>query len=167
RSNIHEGIDGTILILKHRLKSKDYRPEIQVVCNYEVLPEIYCFPGQLNQVFMNILANAIDMFDEVAQGYSFDELSAKAQQITIQTSLAESDSIEIRIKDNGKGMPEEICAKVFDRKFTTKAVGKGTGLGLAIAHQVVTEKHGGRLTVASEMGQGTEFLICLPIGKDS
>jgi predicted ATPase/signal transduction histidine kinase len=163
RANVHDGIDSTLLILKYRLKAKDFRPEIEVIRNYGNLPEINCFPGQLNQVFMNILANAIDMFDEIAEGQSFEELQASPQQITIQTQVVEPNSIEIHIRDNGKGISEEICSKIFDRKFTTKAVGKGTGLGLAIARQVIVEKHGGRLDVQSQIGEGTEFFIRLPI----
>ena len=163
KANIHEGIDSTILILKYRLKAKDFRPEIQVICDYGDLPDIHCFPGQLNQVFMNILANAIDMFDEMAQGYSFDDLKEKTQQITIQTQLVDTKSVEISISDNGQGMSEEVCAKIFDRKFTTKAVGKGTGLGLAIAHQVITEKHDGVIKVESSLEQGTSFILSLPI----
>jgi len=163
KANVHDGIDSTLLILKYRLKAKDFRPEIEVIRDYGNLPEINCFPGQLNQVFMNILANAIDMFDEIAEGRSFDQLQANPQRITIQTQVVEPHSIEIRIGDNGKGMSEEICSKIFDRKFTTKAVGKGTGLGLAIARQVIVEKHGGCLEVQSQIAQGTEFLIRLPI----
>jgi signal transduction histidine kinase len=163
KANVHDGIDSTLLILKYRLKAKDFRPEIEVIRDYGNLPEINCFPGQLNQVFMNILANAIDMFDEIAEGRSFDQLQANPQRITIQTQVVEPHSIEIRIGDNGKGMSEEICSKIFDRKFTTKAVGKGTGLGLAIARQVIVEKHEGSLEVQSQIAQGTEFLIRLPI----
>ena len=162
KANVHDGIDSTLLILKYRLKAKDFRPEIEVIRNYGDLPEINCFPGQLNQVFMNLLANAIDMFDEMAEGQSFKELQAHPQQITIQTQVVETDHVEICIRDNGKGMSEEICSKIFDRKFTTKAVGKGTGLGLAIARQVIVEKHSGSLKVRSEIAQGTEFIICLP-----
>lgn len=163
KTNIHEAIDSTLLILKYRLKAKDFRPEIKVVRDYAKLPEIKCFPNQLNQVFMNILANAIDMFDEVATSQSFDMLQADPQQITIRTYLVESHSVEIRISDNGKGMSEDICAKIFDWQFTTKTVDKGTGLGLAIAHQVVEQNHDGILQVQSVVDQGTDFLIRLPI----
>ncbi|NET09756.1 MAG: GAF domain-containing protein, partial [Symploca sp. SIO2B6] len=161
KANIHEGLDSTLLILKYRLKAKDFRPEIQVIKNYGELPDINCFPGQLNQVFMNILANAIDMFDEMAERHSLDGLKANPQQIQIQTQISGTHGVEIVIRDNGKGMSEDVCTKIFDRKFTTKAVGKGTGLGLAIAHQVIVEKHGGYLEVKSELGQGTEFVIHL------
>ncbi|HEY9628605.1 MAG TPA: AAA family ATPase [Coleofasciculaceae cyanobacterium] len=161
--NIHEGIDSTILILKHRLKASDKRPAIEVVTNYGNIPTLKCFPGQLNQVFMNLLANAIDVFDEAAQQVTFAELQSKPQTVTIQTALTQSNAIEIRISDNGKGISEAIRDKIFDHLFTTKGVGKGTGLGLAIARQIVVEKHEGSLEVQSEVGQGTEFCICLPM----
>ncbi|MBD2326321.1 response regulator [Alkalinema sp. FACHB-956] len=161
-ANLHEGIDSTLLILKYRLKANEYRPAIAVLQNYGEIPEIPCFPGQLNQVFMNILANAIDMFDEMAQSQSFATLKANPQQITIQTSLLDN-QVQISIRDNGKGMAEEVKAKIFDHLFTTKAVGKGTGLGLAIARQIVEDKHGGCLEVQSNFSEGTEFRIRLPI----
>jgi PAS domain S-box-containing protein len=161
-ANLHEGLDSTLLILKYRLKANEHRPAIEVIQDYSDLPSVECFPGQLNQVFMNILANAIDMFDEVAQQTSLANLKANLQTITIQTALA-ANTVEIRIRDNGRGMSEEIKAKIFDHLFTTKGVGKGTGLGLAIARQIVEEKHNGSLMVQSELGQGTEFCICLPI----
>ena len=144
------------------MKANNYRSAIQVTKDYGDLPTIECFPGQLNQVFMNILANAIDMFDEMAQTQSFKEIEANPQQITIRTQI-ESNQVYIRIRDNGKGMSQDVQAKIFDNLFTTKDVGKGTGLGLAIARQIVVEKHGGSLDVWSEPGQGTEFCICLPI----
>ncbi|BAZ42391.1 two-component hybrid sensor and regulator [Calothrix sp. NIES-4101] len=161
-ANLHEGLDSTLLILKYRLKANENRPAIQITQEYGDLPTIECFPGQLNQVFMNILANAIDVFDEMALTQSFKELEANPQQIIISTSI-ESDQVYIRIRDNGKGMSEEVQAKIFDHLFTTKDVGKGTGLGLAIARQIVVEKHGGSLEVQSELGQGTEFCIRLAI----
>ncbi|MEM7773633.1 MAG: ATP-binding protein, partial [Cyanobacteria bacterium P01_A01_bin.37] len=164
RASLHEGLDSTLLILKYRLKANSLRPEIKIIQEYGDLPEIDCFPGQLNQVFMNLLANAVDMFDEVAECTSYENLLSVPQQITVKTQLLEQDKVvEICIADNGKGMPEEILAKIFDRQFTTKAVGKGTGLGLAIAQQIVIDTHGGDLEVRSEVGQGTEFLIRLPI----
>jgi signal transduction histidine kinase len=160
--NIHEGINSTILILKHRLKTNDLRPAIEVVTNYGNLPQIECFPGQLNQVFMNILANAIDALEESNQGRSFEEIKANPNLITITTSI-ENHLVKIAIADNGKGMSEQVKNKIFDHLFTTKAVGKGTGLGLAIARQIVVEKHGGTLDVNSTPGEGTEFVITLPI----
>lgn len=163
-TNLHEGLDSTLLILKYRLKANEHRPAIEVMQRYGDLPCVACFPGQLNQVFMNILANAIDVFDEMAQQSSFAELQANPQQITVETTTAsEHNRVEIRIRDNGQGMTEDVKHRIFDHLFTTKDVGKGTGLGLAIAHQIVTETHGGELFVESELGQGSEFCIRLPI----
>jgi PAS domain S-box-containing protein len=156
--NIHEGIDSTILILKHRLKANDKHPAIEVITEYGNLPQIECFSGQLNQVFMNILANAIDALDESR----LKENKALKQQIFIQTSV-HNNYVEIKIADNGVGMDEEVRQKIFDHLFTTKTVGKGTGLGLAIARQIIVEKHGGSIQCNSSPGQGTEFVILIPI----
>ncbi|MGD1852265.1 MAG: PAS domain S-box protein, partial [Cyanophyceae cyanobacterium] len=163
RFDVHEGIDSTVLILRHRLKANERRPAIVVENQYGDLPEILCFPGQLNQVFMNILANAIDALDESIGDRSFKDIDTNSQQIKIHTSANENQII-ITVADNGPGMPDPVKAKVFDNLFTTKAVGKGTGLGLAIARQIVVETHSGRLAVQSQVGQGTEFIITLPIG---
>ena len=159
--DLHKGIDSTLLILKHRLKANDQRPAIEVIKHYGELPQVQCFPGQLNQVFMNILANAIDALEECSQGKSKDELEAAPNQITIKTAVVDK-QVYIHIRDNGSGMPDTVKQRIFDHLYTTKEVGRGTGLGLAIAHQIIVEKHGGRLTVQSELGQGTEFCIQLP-----
>jgi signal transduction histidine kinase len=160
--NLHEGIDSTILILRHRLKASEIRPAIEVVTNYGNIPAINCFPGQLNQVFMNILANAIDALDESNNGRSFEEIKANPNCITITTSV-ENHLVKIAIADNGKGMTESVKQKIFNHLFTTKAVGKGTGLGLAIARQIVEETHGGKLSCNSVLGEGTEFIIEIPV----
>ncbi len=160
--NIHEGIDSTILILKHRLKANEQRPAIDVITEYGVLPKIECFPGQLNQVFMNILANAIDALEESNNGRSFEEINANSNKIFIKTTVTEN-QIQVVIADNGIGMCEEVKQKIFDNLFTTKAVGKGTGLGLAISRQIIVEKHNGSLSVSSTLGKGSEFVITLPI----
>ncbi|MBE9226142.1 AAA family ATPase [Phormidium sp. LEGE 05292] len=161
--NIHDGLDSTILILKHRLKANENRPAIQVIKEFGTLPLVKCFPGQLNQVFMNILANAIDALEESNKERSFSEIQAHPNQITIQTAANEKgDCVLIRIKDNGVGMSEEIKHKLFDQLFTTKLAGQGTGLGLSIARQIVVEKHGGTLEVNSCIGCGSEFLISMP-----
>ena len=140
--NIYEGIDSTILILKHRLKTNDARPAIKFVKDYGDLPQIECFPGQLNQVFMNLLANAIAALEESNKGHSFDEIKANPNQITIQTTVAkDSNRALIRIRDNGLEISAEIKQKVFDHLFTTKPVSQGTGLGLSIARHIVVEKH--------------------------
>jgi signal transduction histidine kinase len=161
--DIHEGIDSTLLILQHRLKSTQQRPAIVVSRRYGELPEVNCFPGQLNQVFMNLLANAIDALEESNAERSFESLEKSPNQIEIETYLVQN-WVMICVRDNGMGMTEAIRARIFDHLFTTKAVGKGTGLGLAIAHQIVTETHGGKITCLSQPGQGTEFQIQLPWG---
>jgi two-component system, NtrC family, sensor kinase len=169
-ADLHEGIDSTLLILKYRLKANPQRPEIRVVQEYGQLPPVQCFLGQLNQVFVNILANAIDLFDEMAQELSYAELSALSPTIQIRTEVIGTDrthasglreQVQICITDNGRGMPEAVRAQVFDHLFTTKPVGKGTGLGLAIAYKIVTEVHGGSLEVESKLGQGSKFQIRL------
>ncbi|MEH2126367.1 AAA family ATPase [Nostoc sp.] len=160
--NIHQGIDSTILILKHRLKANEQRPAIEVVTNYGNLPQIECFPGQLNQVFMNVLANAIDALDESSQERSFEEIKLNPNCIIITTSI-ENSLVRIAIADNGKGMDEEVKSKIFDHLFTTKAVGKGTGLGLAIARQIVESTHSGKLSFNSVIGLSTEFIIEIPV----
>jgi signal transduction histidine kinase len=153
--NLHEGIESTLLILKHRLKASETRAEINVIKNYDDLPEIMGYPGQLNQVFMNIIANAIDVFDEASY--------LEHPQIVIRTALTEDQKqVIIKIQDNGLGMPEEVQQKVFEHLFTTKPVGKGTGLGLSISRQIVEDKHGGILTCNSQLGKGTEFIIQIP-----
>jgi len=161
-ANLHDGIDSTLLILKHRLKANEKHPAIQVLKNYEEIPTLQCFPGQLNQVFMNILANAIDAFEEANQGQTYAEIKANPNSIEIRTSMAEN-GIRIQIQDNGGGMKPEVRERIFEQGFTTKGVGKGTGLGMAIARQIVEEKHGGRLSCQSELGKGTEFTIRLPL----
>ncbi len=162
-SNIHDGIDSTILILKHRLKANERRPEILMVTDYGNLPPVECYIGQLNQVFMNILANAIEAIDEGTQGRTYAEIEAKPNRIFIQTECLSDQQVVIRIQDNGKGMTEEVKSKIFDHLFTTKESGKGTGLGLAIAHQIIVEKHRGTIDVNSTLNKGTEFIITLPI----
>ncbi|MEH2352439.1 AAA family ATPase [Nostoc sp.] len=159
---IHEGIESTILILKHRLKANEQRPAIEVVTDYGNLPQVECFPGQLNQVFMNILANAIDALDESNTGRNFAEIQENPNKITIQTSLQDN-QVKITIADNANGMNEAVKQKIFDHLFTTKSVGKGTGLGLAIARQIVVEKHGGSIHCNSSPGKGTEFAIVIPV----
>ncbi|MCL1473834.1 trifunctional serine/threonine-protein kinase/ATP-binding protein/sensor histidine kinase [Argonema antarcticum] len=163
-ANIHEGIDSTLMILQYRLKPKDTRPAIQVIKEYGEIPQLKCYFGQLNQVFMNILGNAIDALDEANQGRSFAEITANPNQITICTEVLEAETaVVIRIKDNAAGMSDEVKERVFDHLFTTKAVGKGTGLGLSISRQIVEEKHGGKLSCISVPGEGTEFTIQIPI----
>jgi signal transduction histidine kinase len=162
--NIHDGIDSTIMILKHRLKASEARPDIKIVKSYDILPDLECFIGQLNQVFMNLLANAIDALEESNIGRTYIEIEANPNEILIQTTLTEDNNyILIRIKDNGVGMSADVQEKIFDHLFTTKSVGQGTGLGLSIARHIVVEKHGGTLEVNSGLGNGSEFIIKLPV----
>ncbi|MBW4660671.1 MAG: AAA family ATPase [Drouetiella hepatica Uher 2000/2452] len=162
--DIHEGIESTLLILKYRLQANENRSAVKVIKQYGDLPKVECFPGQLNQVFMNILANAIDALDECNQDDLTDSL--ENQTITIKTALsADQNQVVVQIRDNGIGIPEEIRSRIFSHLFTTKEVGKGTGLGLSIARQIVEETHGGHLSCHSELGQGTEFVIELPIAS--
>jgi two-component system, NtrC family, sensor kinase len=150
--DIHEGIDNTLLILNSRLKHG-----IEVIKKYGELPEIECYPAQLNQVFMNIIVNAIDALEESEN----NSKKSKIPQILIQTQKLASSQILVRICDNGPGIPPAIQSKLFDPFFTTKEPGKGTGIGLAICYQIV-EKHGGKIEVISSLGSGAEFAIALP-----
>ncbi|WP_421656390.1 ATP-binding protein [Leptothermofonsia sp. ETS-13] len=164
--DIHEGIDSTLMILQNRLKSKGSHPGIEIVKEYGNLPLVECYPGQLNQVFMNILANAIDALEENCElrAQSFECPSTPyLPTITIRTESLGGDRVQIAITDNGPGMTEHQRQQLFDPFFTTKPVGKGTGLGLSISYQVITEKHRGELTCISAPGQGAEFVINLPI----
>lgn len=155
--DIHAGIDSTLLILQHRLKARPDFPAIQVIKNYGQLPEVECHPSQLNQVFMNILSNAIDALQ--TSGVRDNQQPT----ITISTSIGSANSIAISIADNGVGIPELIRSKLFDPFFTTKPVGKGIGLGLSISHQIVTEKHGGKIECDSTLEKGTEFVVQIPV----
>ncbi len=147
--NLHEGIESTLLILNHQLKQR-----IEVVKQYGDLPLVECYPAQLNQVFMNILQNAIDALQDAGE--------RPHKQIVIKTETVAANQIQVRIQDNGPGMPSEIKNKIFDPFFTTKAVGKGTGLGLSICFQIIN-KHQGQMEVIAQPNQGTEFAIALPI----
>ncbi|QZZ23394.1 HAMP domain-containing histidine kinase [Leptothermofonsia sichuanensis E412] len=158
--DIHEGIDSTLLILQHRLKEKSGHAAIKIVKEYGQLPLVTCFASQLNQVFMNILSNAIDALDDTITSNG-QTGQVQSPTIWIRTQLVDSNTITIRIADNGPGMSAEVKKHLFDPFFTTKPVGKGTGLGLSISYSIV-EKHGGQLTVASEPGKGSEFLISIP-----
>ncbi len=171
--DIHEGIENTLLILQNRLRTRSDIPEIQIIKKYGNLPKVECYAGQLNQVFMNLLSNAIDALEEFyrqkeCRSY-FDEsgLSSFAVRggpmILIRTEFVEESVISIRIADNGQGMTEEVSHRLFDPFFTTKPVGKGTGLGLSISYQIVVEKHGGKLQCNSVFGQGSEFAIEIPL----
>ncbi|MBN3909954.1 MAG: GAF domain-containing protein [Nostoc sp. NMS1] len=172
--NIHDGIDGTLMILHHRLKADIRRPAIEIVKDYAKLPPIECYPGQLNQVFMNILVNAIDALEEslVIGHWSLapnkSKMTSDNEQITlptitIRTQALDKEWVVIRIADNGPGMKEEVIHRIYDPFFTTKDIGKGTGLGMAISYQIVVDKHGGMLKCRSQPGEGTEFWIQIPL----
>ncbi|QXE22239.1 multi-sensor signal transduction multi-kinase [Richelia sinica FACHB-800] len=165
--DIHEGINSTLTILHNRIKAKPDTPEIQVIKEYGQLPLVECYPGQLNQVFMNIICNAIDAILETHIGKTYEEICANPGKIVIKTQLENDQSISIRITDNGPGMTKDVSAKLFDPFFTTKPVGQGTGLGLSISHQIITEKHGGKLYCNTAPGEGTEFVIEIPVGEFS
>ena len=163
--DLHEGIESTLLILQNRLKAQLDHPEIKVIKNYDNLPLVDCYASQLNQVFMNILANSIDAIKERNENLSFEEIKAKNNAININTNLIkknEEDWIEIKLSDNGLGMNEETKKHLFDPFYTTKEVGKGTGLGLSISHSIIVEQHQGSLQCISEVGQGTTFIIKIP-----
>ncbi|MGM3308330.1 ATP-binding protein [Anabaena sp. WFMT] len=157
--NIHDGIDGTLMILRHRLKAAICSSEIEIVKDYAKLPLIECYPGQLNQVFMNILSNAIDALEAEMENGAI----RTTPQITILTEVLDQQWVVIRIADNGLGMKEEVLHRMYDPFFTTKEVGKGTGLGMAISHQIVVERHRGILKCRSQPGEGTEFWIQIPV----
>jgi PAS domain S-box-containing protein len=167
--DIHESIDNTLIILQHRLKASGNRPQIEVIKEYGKLPAITCYASQLNQVFMNVLSNGIDALDNqpaprvikihtemVQKSQSADDNGHKQQP---------SDFAVIRIADNGAGINADIIPQIFDPFFTTKPVGRGTGLGLSISHEIIVEKHQGQLQCVSNPGQGTEFIVEIPIVK--
>jgi signal transduction histidine kinase len=172
--DIHAGIDNTLILLEHRLKAQADRPAIQVIKQYGELLPIECYAGQLNQVFMNILVNAIEALEEIfsAQSDATQQSCLKCHHhpieqptICIQTNMT-SDQIRICITDNGPGIPAELQSRLFDPFFTTKPVGKGTGMGLSISYQIVTERHGGQLQCISIPNQGTTFMIELPFSRE-
>jgi signal transduction histidine kinase len=153
--NIHEGIDSTLMILEHRLKVQPDRPAIQIVKEYGQLPLVECYAGLLNQVFMNIIANAIDVLQEPL---------ANPGIIRIRTEV-EGTLAVIRIADNGAGITEQVKQRIFDPFYTTKRIGSGTGMGLAISHSIIVEKHKGEINCFSLVGKGTEFRIEIPIKR--
>jgi PAS domain S-box-containing protein len=167
--DIHAGIDSSLMILQNRLKSQHDRPAIEIVKEYGELPQVECRAGLLNQVFMNILTNAIDALEERDSKRSIEEIALCPSRITISTQIKQGDLanfVVIRISDNGIGMKETVQEHLFEPFFTTKPVGQGTGLGLAISYQIVVEKHRGKLDCFSDVGVGTEFAIKIPIKQD-
>ena len=152
--NIDEGIDSTLMILDHRLKVQPGRRAIQVIKEYGQLPLVECYAGLLNQVFMNIIANAIDVLQEPLENPGI---------IRIRTEV-EGNFAVIRISDNGTGITDQVKQRIFDPFYTTKPIGSGTGMGLAISHSIIVEKHQGEIKCLS-VGKGTEFIIKIPIQR--
>jgi signal transduction histidine kinase len=163
--DLHEGIDNTLVILGNRLKARIDQVGIQIVKQYDDLPLIECYPGQLNQVFMNLLNNAIDALEERIEKFGIENEESSqfaTPTITISTQLINAQQVAIQITDNGLGIPASVQQQLFDPFFTTKPVGKGTGMGLSISYQIVTEKHQGTLQCVSEVGQGATFIVTIP-----
>ncbi|WP_445632713.1 histidine kinase [Nostoc sp. DSM 114161] len=184
--DIHEGIDSTLMILQNRFKANDQRPKIEVIKEYDKLPLVECYAGQLNQVFLNILTNAIDVLEqgvgsaewgneedgEIWEVRGDNEKTSHTSnapylipKIRIRTQLSERNQITIRIADNGLGIREDVQKQIFDPFFTTKPIGKGTGMGLAISYQIITERHSGSLECISQLGKGAEFVIKIPLNQ--
>ncbi|MGK7889721.1 MAG: PAS domain S-box protein, partial [Leptolyngbyaceae cyanobacterium] len=191
--DIHQGIDNTLRLLQHRLADCCDHPEIQVVRDYGDLPLVHCYPGRLNQVFMTLLANAIDAFEVANTPKSYEEIELNPNRVQIRTSVvaapnrleeevidastgqlmvseadgekedSESEWVEVAIADNGPGIPADIQQKILEPFFTTKPVGKGTGMGLSIGYQTIVEGHGGRFSFSSVEKGGTEFVIQIPV----
>jgi two-component system, NtrC family, sensor kinase len=161
--DLHKGIDNTLLILQHRLKEKSEFPAIQIVRNYSQLPLVECYPAQLNQVFMNLLVNAIDALQETVQQQMENDRQIHSGKICISTQIISENLVQIAIADNGSKIPDTVRSRIFDPFFTTKPVNKGTGLGLSISYQIATEKHHGKIWCDSTSGEGTTFVVEIPI----
>ncbi|MEA5619386.1 ATP-binding protein [Cronbergia sp. UHCC 0137] len=161
--DIHEGIESTLLILQHRLKANSDDSAIKLIKEYGNIPLISCYPAQLNQVFLNILVNAIDAIEEFNHNQTDPKIKNHTSCITISTTVINSKWVEVSIADNGPGMPESVQKQIFNPFFTTKPIGKGTGMGMAISHQIITEKHNGEISCFSTPGVGTKFSIRIPI----
>ncbi len=164
--DIHEGLDSTLLILQHRFKAGANRPEIKITKDYAELPLVECYAGPLNQVFMNVLVNAIDAIEEMGAKRD-SQIEQHSGQITIRTALIDSAWAEVTIADNGGGIPQQVQPHIFDPFFTTKPLGKGTGIGMSISYQIIVEKHQGKLSCCSTSGVGTEFSICIPLRQQA
>nr|WP_321170094.1 ATP-binding protein [Mastigocoleus testarum] len=161
--DIHEGLDSTLIILENRLKGRSEKSKIQIIKEYGQIPFVECYPGYLNQVFLNILVNAIDAFDSDNSQNNSNGVKNKPNLIKISTKRVSNNLVLIHITDNGPGISSEIRPKIFDPFFTTKKVGKGTGLGLSLSYQIIVDKHDGKLFCESTDKQGTEFFIEIPI----
>ena len=153
--DIHQGIESTLLILQHRLKTQSNRPDIEITKEYDKFPPVECNANQLNQVFMNIITNAIDALENQNQQHS--------PNIVIHTELLENHWVSIQIADNGTGITQAVKSRLFEPFFTTKPIGQGTGLGLSISYQIIVEQHHGKLWCDSTLGSGTKFTIQIPV----
>ncbi|MBD2461911.1 response regulator [Oscillatoria sp. FACHB-1407] len=162
--NIHEGINNTLLLLGHRLSESATRPKIELIKDFQLTPLVECFPGFLNQVFMNLIANAIDAIDEKA--LAPESYQTEAPAIVLSTYQSDAQSVVIEVKDNGIGVSDSILEKVFDPFFTTKPVGKGTGLGLSICHEIITNRHHGTIQCQSS-SNGSVFRITIPLSQSN
>jgi signal transduction histidine kinase len=162
--SLQAGIDSTLMILRNRWKTQDFRPAIEIIKQYDEMPLVECYAGQMNQVFMNILVNAIDALDERDEQRTFDECEASPSTIWIGTTVVD-EWAQVTIADNGTGMSEATQKQLFDPFYTTKPIGKGTGLGMSISHQIITERHQGQLYCDSTLGEGSKFVIRIPISQ--
>ncbi len=162
--DIHAGIESTLLILQHRLKGLNGWPAIDVINEFSQLPLVECYASQLNQVFMNIIANGIDAIEERYHMLSVAEAEENPGRIAIATKMMDEKMVAVEISDNGTGMPQTVIDRIFNPFYTTKIVGKGTGLGMSISHSIVVDKHKGKIECISEIGCGTTFRIQIPIG---
>lgn len=160
--DVREGLNSTLMILKHRLKENSFRPEIQIKTQFAEIPSIEVYSGPLNQVFTNVIANAIDAIDEYYERPDCDRARPACIEVTTDFDDA-TRRVCVKVRDSGVGIPEEIRDRIFEQSFTTKPIGRGTGLGLAISHQIIIEKHDGQLDCVSMPGVGTEFQIYLPV----
>ena len=170
--DIHDGLDSALLILSNRLKPKPDRPAIHLIKEYGSLPLVECYPVQINQVFMNVLTNAIDALEDAFVNHNLSshggdkEEPVKCGQIRIVTEICPGEkAVAVRIKDNGCGMTQTVRQKIFEPFFTTKPMGKGAGIGLTISHEIAVEQHGGKLTCISAPGEGTELIIEIPLNQ--
>ncbi|MEM1392042.1 MAG: response regulator [Cyanobacteria bacterium P01_D01_bin.116] len=167
--NIHQGIESTLLMLQHRFRKTNYRNAIEIIKQYDDLPQITCFPSELNQVFMHLLNNAVDALNEEAENFQANNRAAdfnNTHTISIRTKAIDGENtVRISIADNGMGIPDKIRGCIFDPFFTTKPVGKGSGLGLSICYQIIVQKHSGNIICNSSPGEGTEFILELPTEK--
>ncbi|HEY9646370.1 MAG TPA: ATP-binding protein, partial [Chroococcidiopsis sp.] len=166
--DIHEGIENTLTMLQHQLNGEANRAKIEIIKEYSHLPVVECYPGQLNQVILYLLSNAIDALED-GIGDQITPANGEwiAPTIRICTQVLDQHQVEIRIADNGRGIPESLQQRLFDPFFTTKSVGRGTGLGLSISYQIVVKRHRGQLSCVSTLGAGAEFIIKIPILQSS